>query len=74
METLKIADEYYNYRYHKEIEQIGITSHVTINLLSNDFSSVAIKIIVTISNKRLIGLVKIFLLRKAPFVVKILVI
>jgi glycosyltransferase involved in cell wall biosynthesis len=72
LETLKIADEYYNYRYHKEIEQIGITSHVTINLLSNDFSSVAIKNYCNyIKQKGLIGLVKIFLLRKAPFVVKI---
>lgn len=41
IQTLNMADEYYNYRYHDEIQSVNLISKVRISLLQNDFSASA---------------------------------
>ncbi len=39
IQTLNMADEYYKYKYHDEIQLVNLISKVRISLLQNDFSA-----------------------------------
>lgn len=73
IETLVMADVYYDYKYHDEIEQVNLISEVIIALLGNDFSGSAMtKYKNYIAKNGLAGFIKLLLLKKCPFIAKIL--
>lgn len=74
IETLKRSDEYYQYRYHNEIEKVNLVSYVIIGLLKNDFSASA-RIVYKnhINAYGLRGFIKLLLLKKLPYLSKTLI-
>lgn len=73
IETLKMADEYYGFKYHDDIEKVKLLSYVIINLLSNDFSSLAIKNYKQyIYEHSMLRFIKLFLFKKFPTIANFL--
>lgn len=69
IETLNMADEYYEYKYHYDIKKVNLTSQVIILLLENNYNRMSKKIYKEfIKENGIIALVKLFLLKKYPFV------
>lgn len=74
IETLKMADEYYDFKYSEDIEKVNLISYVIIDLLTNDFSSSARKNYKQyIHEHSMLGLIKLFLLKKLPTIANFLV-
>jgi len=74
IETLEMADKYYSYKYHDEIEIVNLISKVIILLLESDYSSTARRMYKKYVNQHgLISFIKIFLLKKCPTLAKLLV-
>ena len=67
IETLNMADKYYNYKYHDEIQQVNLISEVIIKLLKNDYGAVArLKYKTYIKKIGVVSFVKLLLLKKFP--------
>lgn len=74
IEVLRMADKYYSYKYHDEIEKVYLLSGVTISLLKSDYSSTARKIYKKYLNYHgLISFIKLCLLKKCPALATLLV-
>lgn len=73
IDTLRRADEYYQYKYHDEIEKVNLVSYVIIGLLKNDFSALAM---VNYNNfikfNGLKRFIKLLILKKIPQLSKVL--
>lgn len=74
IEILNIADEYYDYKYHDDIEKVNLVSKATISLLKNDYSDSARKEYkIFINENGHLGFIKLFLLKKSPLIANVLV-
>lgn len=74
IETLKMADEYYEFKFNDAIEKVNLCSYVVINLLKNDFSSLArINYKKYIYQNGLMAFIKLLLLKKCPNIASCLV-
>lgn len=74
IETLEMADEYYDYKYHDDIGKINLTSEVIILLLKNDYSNSARnKYRQFIIENGYLGFAKVFLLKRCPSIARLLV-
>lgn len=69
IETLNMADEYYDYKYHEDIKEVNLISEVIISILKNDYSKISRKTYRDfVKVNGFISLIKIFLLKKYPFI------
>lgn len=74
IETLDMADKYYDYKYHDEIIKVRILSQVAIDFLKNDFSNTAMRHYkIYIKQNGLIKFIKLMSLKKFPAITKPLV-
>ena len=74
IETLNMADRYYDYKYHNEIKEVNLTSQVIVLFLQDNYGSLARKTYSEfIKVNGSVRLIKLFLLKRFPSIAQSLV-